>query len=279
MKFLYIFLICFFIYSCNSKKNKDEKQEIFEESPDFFPYDNPWKEVKVLDQEKLNALKKLSKIERKKRKILININELASLEKDILKKYLNFKNEQEYINAFNNNPKFRESALYVAKQKGYDVSALEDNTIKIGGNRKKVEDFEFEELDNTEYVIVNEIDGIVKTNDVRKPLKVKIQLEDSTLYMIFFENQSNTISNLPSNKSISLRVQTIDKNIKNINQYLDNNYIIDSNKELLNLLLSQKSEIKIIVDLTILEENQMDKKFYFTINPIGLVNSMQNLKN
>jgi len=102
-------------------------------------------------------------------------------------------------------------------------------------------------------------------------LTINVQIEDTTVRMIFYEYNKNIITQLPENEFVNARIKLSNNEIKDIQMFCYQNRLFDAQKgELLKLILSQNKPVKIFINLY-----QINTKYNFEIDPIGLKNILK----
>ncbi|MCP4551476.1 MAG: hypothetical protein GY834_05450 [Bacteroidetes bacterium] len=99
-------------------------------------------------------------------------------------------------------------------------------------------------------------------------LTIKMQVQDSSIYTIFYEYGEHQ-SQLEDYKYLQLKVKTENGEVIKIKQLLFRNMMVDSDGELLNLILAQESPLKMIADFSAVSKYESNV-FSFEIDPKGL---------
>jgi hypothetical protein len=106
------------------------------------------------------------------------------------------------------------------------------------------------------------------------PLIVRIQLEDSSMYTSFYEYGREPQAKLPENEFITIKIKLANGDVSQLKLFLFQNYLTDSHKDFFNLLMSQSSPIKVIVDLSTVSSYE-STIYNFEIDPTGLKNILK----
>jgi hypothetical protein len=108
------------------------------------------------------------------------------------------------------------------------------------------------------------------TNDAA--LKVRISIQDSTLYTVFYEYGKKP-ARLPDGK-IFINLKLSNGDVLNLKQYAYNNILADDDNKLLNALLAETNPIKVILDLSEYSKYNISKYnngvYSYVIDPTGL---------
>lgn len=102
-------------------------------------------------------------------------------------------------------------------------------------------------------------------------LTVRIEvLADSTISTKFYEYGREPQATLPETVNVDTRIKLANGEVVTVQQLLFQDMMVDKDKKLLNLLLSQSGPVKVIVDLNTLRRNSENIVYNFEIDPIGL---------
>jgi hypothetical protein len=152
-----------------------------------------------------------------------------------------------------------------------------DTKVKDNNENKwqtvKVTD-EFGDIIEGELTLSAQFKGTFSNSAVEgERLTVNIQVIDSTFYTTFYEYNNPPMAELPSFEYVYLKIKIDNGEVVEARQLLYNNAMLDSDKELLNILLEQKKPVKVIMDLS--EVNEYSRtKYNFEIDPKGLKESL-----
>lgn len=106
-------------------------------------------------------------------------------------------------------------------------------------------------------------------------LTVRMQVQDSTIYSIFYEYSREPQAKLPESKHLTIKVKVSSGEVLEVKQLLYKNMMVDSRKELLKILLSQDKPVKIIADISLVDKYANDV-YNFEIDPSGLKEVLNN---
>jgi hypothetical protein len=108
-------------------------------------------------------------------------------------------------------------------------------------------------------------------------LTVKMQIQDSTIVTQFYEYKNQLEARLPDKGFFSAVIKLSDGRLTKAKQFFYKNMMVDDDKDLFFLLLSQKNPIKIIVELG--RFNKQENSVYsYEIDPAGLADLLKKNK-
>lgn len=119
--------------------------------------------------------------------------------------------------------------------------------------------------------IVADFEGTMSNSAVSGAnLTVRMQVEDSTLYSIFYEYSRKPQAQLPDSRFLTIKVKLSNGEVLEAKQFLYGNIMVDSDKELLKILLSQDKPVKVIADISLVDK-YVNSVYNFEIDPNGLM--------
>ncbi|MEX2336353.1 MAG: hypothetical protein WD555_03680 [Fulvivirga sp.] len=150
-----------------------------------------------------------------------------------------------------------------------------NNTEKSSLNNKSkwqamdVKD-DFGDIVQGESVIGAQFKGTMSNSAVAGvDLTVSMQLQDSIIFSTFYEYNKEPIAQLPDSEFLTIKVKVSNGDVLEAKQFLFQNMMVDSDKELLNILLGQDKPVKVIADIS--QADKYSTKVYnFEIDPNGL---------
>lgn len=118
--------------------------------------------------------------------------------------------------------------------------------------------------------ILARFDGEMSNSAVaNEKLVVSMQIQDDILYSIFYEYGSPPQSSLPDRKFLPLRIKLANNEIIEIEQFLLEDIMYDSDDNLLNVLMRETEPFKVIVDLSKVDRYE-STKYTYEVDPKGL---------
>jgi hypothetical protein len=100
-------------------------------------------------------------------------------------------------------------------------------------------------------------------------LTVKMQIQDSVIVTLFYEYKTQSEAKLPESGFFNATVKLSDGKLTKAKQLFYKNMMVDDDKDLFYLLLSQKSPVKMEVNLS--RFNKRENTIYnYEIDPAGL---------
>jgi len=155
-----------------------------------------------------------------------------------------------------------------------DTSSTQSNTEVKKENESawqvvQVKD-EFGDIIEAESALVGTFKGTMSNSATSDAgLTVKMQILDSKIYSTFYKYNRKTKAQLPDSKFMKIKIKVSSGEVLEAEQFLYGNMMVDSDKELLNILLSQDKEVKVIADIS--NANKYSNEIYkFVIDPNGL---------
>lgn len=100
-------------------------------------------------------------------------------------------------------------------------------------------------------------------------LTVRMQIADSTIYSVFHEYDGKTKAQLPNSKYLTIKVKVSGGEVLEVKQFLYKNMMVDNDKELLKILLSQNKPVKVIADIS-MADKYSSGVYIFEVDPNGL---------
>lgn len=129
---------------------------------------------------------------------------------------------------------------------------------------------EFGDIIDGESTIAADFKGTMSNSAVSgADLTVRMQVEDSTIYSIFYEYSREPQAQLPDSKFLTIKVKVSNGEVLEAKQFLYGNMMVDSDKELLKILLNQDEPVKVIADISRADE-YANGVYNFEIDPNGL---------
>ena len=129
---------------------------------------------------------------------------------------------------------------------------------------------EFGDIVEGKSTIAADFEGTMSNSAVSDAdLTVRMQIQDSTIYSIFYEYSREPQAQLPASKFLTIKVKVSSGEVLEAKQFLYNNMMVDSDKELLNILLSQDKPVKVIADIS-RADKYANGVYNFEIDPNGL---------
>lgn len=129
---------------------------------------------------------------------------------------------------------------------------------------------DFGDVKEGESAIVATFPGKMSNSAVSdESLIVKFEIYDSTTVVGFYEYGREPKAQLPDRAFINLKLKLSNGEVLGIKQFLFKDYMVDSDNELLALLLSQENPIKAILDFRSIDRYE-STVYEFTIEPKGL---------
>jgi ribosome-binding protein aMBF1 (putative translation factor) len=129
---------------------------------------------------------------------------------------------------------------------------------------------EFGDIVEDKSTIAADFKGTMSNSAVSgEDLTVRMQVEDSTIYSIFYEYSREPQAQLPDSKFLTIKVKVSSGEVLEAKQFLYGNMMIDNDKELLKILLSQDKPVKVIADIS-LADKYANGLYNFVIDPSGL---------
>lgn len=130
---------------------------------------------------------------------------------------------------------------------------------------------EFGDIIEGESSIMANFEGTMSNTAVsNEDLTVAMQVvEDSTIYSSFYEYSREPQAQLPDSKYLTIKVKVSNGEVLEVEQFLYGNMMIDNDKELLKILLSQDKPVKVIADIS-RADKYANGVYNFEIDPNGL---------
>ena len=163
-----------------------------------------------------------------------------------------------------------------------DKSTLESNEVASKENTDsksvwKIVDVvdEFGDKIEGESSIIGQFEGTMSNSATTdSKLTIKMQVQDSSIFTTFYEYGKQQ-SQLEEYKYLPLRVKIENGEVLEVKQLLFRNMMVDSDGELLALILSQETPIKMIADFSTITKYESNV-FSFEIDPKGLKELLNN---
>jgi hypothetical protein len=129
---------------------------------------------------------------------------------------------------------------------------------------------EFGDIVEGKSTIAADFEGTMSNSAVSgAELTVRMQVEDSTIYSTFYEYSREPQAQLPDSKFLTIKVKVSNGEVLEAKQFLYGNMMVDSDKELLKILLSQDKPVKVIADIS-RADKYANGIYNFDIDPSGL---------
>lgn len=128
---------------------------------------------------------------------------------------------------------------------------------------------EFGDVIKDKSVIMADFPGKMSNSAIENAeLIVKMQIQDSTLFTVFYEYGKSPQARLPKGK-ISIKLKMFNGDVLNVKQYLYENMMVDDNNALMKIILAQDKPFKAIVNLKDVD-NFYNGVYSYEISPAGL---------
>jgi ribosome-binding protein aMBF1 (putative translation factor) len=161
------------------------------------------------------------------------------------------------------------------EKKTENVTSSDKPTIEVNSKKEsawkvtQIKD-EFGDIVEGKSTIAAAFEGTMSNSAVSdEDLTVRMQVQDSTIYSLFYEYGREPQSQLPDSKYLTIKVKVSSGEVLEAKQFLYKNMMLDTDKELLNILLNQDKPVKVIADIS-RADKYSSGVYLFEIDPSGL---------
>ena len=150
-----------------------------------------------------------------------------------------------------------------------DSVAVVEKQVESAWKAMQVKD-EFGDIVEGKSIIAADFSGKMKNSATSDAdLRASLQIQDSIIYTMFYEYSGENQARLPESEFVKIKVKVSSGEVLEVNQFLYGNYMQDTDKELLRILLEQEEPVKVIVDLS-LADKFFNGIYNYEIDPNGL---------
>lgn len=136
---------------------------------------------------------------------------------------------------------------------------------------------EFGNAIETKTIIMADFEGTMSnSSEAYAPFTVKMLVKDSTILSAFYDYNREPRAELPESKTLSIKMKLQNGEVVKAEQFLYENMMVDSNSELLNILLEQNEPIQAIADISLADE-QSNTIYKFEINSSRLKEALKEM--